>query len=231
MRGVEREAPFAVWCVERSALTVLGEVVERAPSLLAEGGADGRTALHAAAAKGPRFAKLLLAAGMDVAAPDADGLLPVDVALWANKASLAKLLMPPGDLDALNLIKPGEFERRVLEGERPRLPTRAVDLLLHYARLRVDLRDRTGESKSAVAGEVVKRVKVLRSMGARVTHRGTLDVHYFRSAALSAAYFESGKMSAGERRDARRALELYLVDDEPKESRAFAEKLLRGWPI
>lgn len=213
--GSKNEIPFAAWCVRLGKLKLMELLAAEHPQLLREVGLNGSSVLHTAASKGPAFVTLLLQAGLDPALADHEGRLPVDMAIKAANKAVVRLLALPGDLDPLVLLDYPEFVRRVSAGEAPRLPTSALAAVLRRARLRVDLRDASGASRAAVARDAAPLVASLRELGARPTSAAMLDVSWFRSDELAAAYMQHGQMSAAERAEFTEALAASAPTGEP----------------
>lgn len=186
--GAKTAIPFAAWCVRLGKLKLMERLAAEHPQLLRERGLNGSSALHTAASKGPAFVNLLLEAGLDPALADDEGRLPVDMAIKAGNKAVVRRLALAGDLDPLALLDYPEFARRVSEGEAPRLPTSALAAVLRRARLRVDLRDTSGASRATTASEAAPLVASLRALGARRTDAALLDVEWFLSDELAAAY-------------------------------------------
>lgn len=186
--GSKRAIPFAAWCVRKGKFKLLARLAAEHPQLLRELGLDGSSALHTAASKGPAFVSLLLEAGLDPALADDEGRLPVDMAIKAGSKAVVRLLALPDDLDPLVLLDYPEFARRVSTGQAPRLPTGALAAVLRRGRLRVDPNDASGASRASAASHIAPLVASLRALGARPTDAAMLDVDWFQSEELTAAY-------------------------------------------
>ncbi len=199
--GSKTAITFAAWCVRRGKLKLLARIATEHPQLLRELGLNGSSALHTAASKGPAFVTLLLEAGLDLALADDEGRLPVDMAIKAGSKAVVRLLAHADDLDPLVLLDYPEFARRVSAGEAPRLPTAALAAVLRRARLRVDPHDASGASRAGAASHIAPLVASLRALGARPTDAAMLDIDWFQSDELTAAYTRRSGASPVSRRD------------------------------